>query len=96
MLGLDLLARSVCRRFAPTRVWPRVAANTAVCHQRVCSTATDPLPKPPADGSPRVYPEKVRGLVNEISGLTLTEVAQLNDLLKVRRLNKIPTGSSQA
>ena len=50
------------------------------------AAATDPLPVPPADGTPPVYSEKISGLVKDISNLTLSEVAQLNDLLKVRSI----------
>ena len=58
---------------------PRVQA---VCSQRWCTTSVEPLPTPPPDGAPRAYPEKLSSLVREISGLTLSEVAQLNELLK--------------
>ena len=58
---------------------PRVQA---VCSQRWCTTSVEPLPTPQPDGAPRAYPEKLSSLVREISGLTLSEVAQLNELLK--------------
>lgn len=43
---------------------------------------TEALPTPPPDGE-KVYPQKLHGLVDEISQLTLREASQLNELLKV-------------
>ena len=40
-----------------------------------------PLPQP--DGEPKEYSDKIKKLVEEISSLTLSETAQLGELLKV-------------
>ena len=41
-----------------------------------------PLPTPSLDGSPKSYSPKITSLVDQISSLTLLEVADLNELLK--------------
>ena len=42
-----------------------------------------PLDSPVFEGEEKVYPEKLKKLVDEISQLSLLEVADFNDLLKV-------------
>lgn len=81
-----LLNRNFGRHIPPSDVCPRVAAMAClVRHQRL---STEPLPKPPSDIAPRAYPEKLHSLVDDISRLTLTEVAQLNELLKAREAGR--------
>ena len=46
------------------------------------------LTSPPPD-SARVYSDKIRSIVNDISGLTLKETAQLNEMLKVTKNNNV-------
>lgn len=41
------------------------------------------LAAPPPDDAVKEYPEKIKSIVGEISKLTLLEVADLNELLKV-------------
>ena len=51
---------------------------------RVLSSAlVEPLSVPGPDGVAKVYPDKIRTIVENISQLTLLETAQLNELLKV-------------
>ncbi|EDV27307.1 uncharacterized protein TRIADDRAFT_20666, partial [Trichoplax adhaerens] len=42
------------------------------------------MPKPSADDQPKEYPEKIVNIVDNISQLTILEVADLNELLKAR------------
>ena len=46
--------------------------------------STEPLPEPHAEGKEKNYPPKIQNIVEDISKLTLLEVADLNELLKVR------------
>ena len=41
------------------------------------------MPLPRKDGEPRLYSEKIKNIVTQISTLTLAEVSDLNTLLKV-------------
>lgn len=41
------------------------------------------MPLPRKDGEPKLYSEKIRNIVTDISTLTLAEVSDLNTLLKV-------------
>lgn len=43
------------------------------------------IPPPTAAGSPRDYAPKIKKLVDDISGLSLLEVSDLNELLKVMK-----------
>ena len=47
------------------------------------SAGNDVIPPPPANASDKQYPQKIESLVSDISKLTLLEVADLNELLKV-------------
>ncbi|KAB7504164.1 39S ribosomal protein L12, mitochondrial [Armadillidium nasatum] len=49
---------------------------------RAYSTAVDPMALPTPDDESKEYPEKIKNLVNEISQLSILEVADLNSLLK--------------
>ena len=44
------------------------------------------IPAPSFEGEDKKYPEKIHKLVDDISQLTLLEIADLNDLLKVSYL----------
>lgn len=50
-----------------------------------CSTSRlySTLPEPVIDGQDKVFPPKLHTIVDDIGKLTLTEVADLNELLKV-------------
>ena len=51
--------------------------------QKCCSVADAPIPIPRKDGEAKLYSEKIRNIVEEVSKLTLAEVVDLNTLLKV-------------
>lgn len=54
------------------------------CSRVVCRFySAEPLAKPVADGESKVYSAKIETLVSQISELSLLEVADLNELLKV-------------
>lgn len=57
------------------------------------SCLSDALATPPLDGAPKQYSPKIQQLVNDITSLTLLEVSDLNELLKVKNTNKQKTGS---
>ena len=52
-----------------------------------CMRHDSTLAAPSPDNSAKEYPEKIRGIVDEISKLTLLEVSDLNELLKVLKTN---------
>ncbi|KAG9337865.1 hypothetical protein JZ751_027517 [Albula glossodonta] len=58
----------------------------ALCTLRTLRTSSaslsDPIPAPPLDGAPKQYSPKIQKLVDDIVGLTLLEVSDLNELLK--------------
>lgn len=60
----------------------------ALCSLRHLKTSaaspTDAIAAPPLDGAPKQYSPKIQQLVNDIASLTLLEVSDLNELLKVR------------
>ena len=49
----------------------------------VLRSKAESLPLPQPDGEPKEYSDKIRKLVEGISSLTLSETAQLSELLKV-------------
>lgn len=57
----------------------------AVRHLTTISPAchSDAIAAPPLDGAPKQYSPKIQQLVNDIASLTLLEVSDLNELLKV-------------
>ena len=59
------------------RMW-----NSTISSSRLCSLAA-----PEPDEAPKEYPEKIKHVVDEISKMTLIEVAELNDLLKVMHMS---------
>jgi len=65
--------------------------STAILQRRCISsssqlnnleTASSPIPPPWLENAPKVYDDKIVSIVNNISNLTLREVADLNELLK--------------
>lgn len=76
----------------------RIAIRTGICRCRLHNRpvlqahkaailssrqySTEPLPEPHAEGREKNYPPKIQNIVEEISRLTLLEVADLNELLK--------------
>ena len=65
--------------------------STAILQRRCISkssqlnnleTASSPIPPPGLENAPKVYDDKIVSIVNNISNLTLREVADLNELLK--------------
>lgn len=54
-----------------------------ICTNRLYSTATDVIQPPHAEGEVKTYPPKIEKIVQDISQLSLLEVADLNELLKV-------------
>ncbi|XP_029454954.1 39S ribosomal protein L12, mitochondrial [Rhinatrema bivittatum] len=55
------------------------------------------LASPPLDNATKEYPPKIQHLVNEIAGLTLLEISELNDLLKktlkIENMGMMPMGA---
>lgn len=63
-------------------------ALCALRHLKTSPTShSDAIATPPLDGAPKQYSPKIQQLVNDIASLTLLEVSDLNELLKVRVLN---------
>lgn len=48
-----------------------------------CSHQSEALASPPLDNAPKEYSPKIQQLVHDISSLTLLEISDLNELLKV-------------
>ncbi|XP_076458910.1 large ribosomal subunit protein bL12m-like [Babylonia areolata] len=69
---------SYCRRLAQKQL------KTCQClsANHLYSTSTDVIPSPHVEGQPKIYAPKIEKLVEDISQLTLLEVADLNELLK--------------
>lgn len=59
----------------------------ALCALRLLKTSApveaDAIATPTLDGAPKHYSPKIQQLVNDIASLTLLEVSDLNELLKV-------------
>lgn len=59
----------------------------AVCALRLLKTSpathSGAIATPPLDGAPKQYSPKIQQLVSDIASLTLLEVSDLNELLKV-------------
>ena len=47
-------------------------------------SSTQAIPEPQVEGQDKVFPPKLHSIVDDIGKLTLTEVADLNELLKVK------------
>ncbi len=68
--------------------------TAALCALRTLKTSSvspsDAIATPAFDGMPKQYPPKIQQLVNDIANLTLLEVSDLNELLKVQHTVKTP------
>ncbi|XP_030064532.1 large ribosomal subunit protein bL12m isoform X2 [Microcaecilia unicolor] len=62
-----------------------------------CERKNEVLASAPLDSAPKQYPPKIQQLVNEIAGLTLLEIVELNDLLKktlkIENMGMMPMGA---
>lgn len=76
-LCFQAMLRHVCQRFI--NVWPSRTLSCPYARRQFSSTIAEPL----ATSEPKQYPVKIRQIVDEISSLTLLEVSELNELLKV-------------
>lgn len=57
---------------------------SAVRYFRIsCALRNEPLPTPALENAPKQYHPKIQQLVDQIASLTLLEVSDLNELLKV-------------
>ncbi|XP_043090793.1 39S ribosomal protein L12, mitochondrial [Puntigrus tetrazona] len=97
-----------CSRYC-VRIALRTAANT---HRHSLQRAalrtlktspvspSDAIATPSLDGAPKQYSPKIQQLVNDIAGLTLIEVSDLNELLKktlnIQDVGMMPMGSMAA
>lgn len=77
--------RAACRLVKTRTVCSHQASRTLTTGSASPPNPESPLPPPPTPGSARVYPEKIQDIVNRISQLSLIEVADLNECLKVRK-----------
>uniref|UniRef100_A0AAY5KL78 Large ribosomal subunit protein bL12m n=1 Tax=Esox lucius TaxID=8010 RepID=A0AAY5KL78_ESOLU len=77
----------------PTLCALRTLRTSPACH-------SDVIASPPLDGSPKQYSPKITQLVNDITGLTLLEVSDLNELLKktlnIQDVGMMPMGAMAA
>lgn len=62
--------------------WPTICRPRIMTYFQTHQYNTQPLTEPSPSGEPKNYPVKIQNIVNEISKLTLLEVAELNQLLK--------------
>ena len=69
-------SRQQLQRQAPALCALRLLKTSPVTH-------SDAIATPPLDGAPKQYSPKIQQLVNDIASLTLLEVSDLNELLKV-------------
>ncbi|KAL8569543.1 hypothetical protein ACOMHN_002089 [Nucella lapillus] len=72
------VASNYCRRLAQKQL----KTYQCVCASRLYSTSADVIPPPHSEGEPKAFTPKIEKIVQEISQLTLLEVADLNALLK--------------
>ncbi|KAL4648719.1 39S ribosomal protein L12, mitochondrial [Arapaima gigas] len=68
--------------------------------QSSSATQLDAIASPPLDTSPKNYSPKIQQLVQDIAGLTLMEVSDLNELLKktlnIQDVGMVPMGAMAA
>lgn len=69
-------SRQQLLRQAPTLCALRLLKTSPATH-------SDAIATPPLDGAPKQYSPKIQQLVSDIASLTLLEVSDLNELLKV-------------
>ncbi|XP_004467560.1 large ribosomal subunit protein bL12m isoform X2 [Dasypus novemcinctus] len=89
-LGLRAAALRLARQQAPGVSTSRHMRSSS--HRRGEALAGAPL-----DNAPKVYPPKIQQLVQDIAGLTLLEISDLNELLKktlkIQDVGLMPAGS---
>ncbi|XP_069511377.1 large ribosomal subunit protein bL12m [Ambystoma mexicanum] len=63
-----------------------------------CARSNDALATPQLDNAPKMYAPKIQQLVNDIAGLTLLEISELNELLKktlkIQDVGMMPMGAA--
>lgn len=78
-----------CKYFSCTSCYSlrkfQVLSRVAVSHGTTRRKLSD-LAAPQADNEPKQYPEHIKRIVDDISKLTILEVSELNQLLKVNTL----------
>lgn len=74
--SLFLFYRQQLQRSTPALCALRLLKTSPATHSEALST-------PQLDGAPKEYSPKIQQLVKDIAGLTLLEVSDLNELLKV-------------
>ncbi len=71
--------------------------TAALCALRTLKTSpvspSDAIATPSLDGMPKQYSPKIQQMVNDIAKLTLIEVSDLNELLKVQHTDTTPAKS---
>lgn len=75
-VGILLSSRQHLQQQAPSLCAVRHLRTSSACR-------SDVIAAPPLDGAPKQYSPKIQQLVNDIASLTLLEVSDLNELLKV-------------
>ncbi|XP_006270761.1 large ribosomal subunit protein bL12m [Alligator mississippiensis] len=83
-----LPARLLLRQRLPVRLVRALSLERPQPSEALGPEPGEALPAAPRDTAPKQYSAKVRQLVQDIAGLTLLEVAELNELLK--QILKIP------
>ncbi|KAJ8283512.1 hypothetical protein COCON_G00023620 [Conger conger] len=94
--------RTVLRIAAQTQ--RRATRTPLLCGLRALKTSSaclsDAIAAPQFDGAPKSYSPKIQQLVNDIAGLTLLEVSDLNELLKktlnIQDVGVMPMGAVAA
>ncbi|BFZ03413.1 hypothetical protein BsWGS_06452 [Bradybaena similaris] len=84
-LLFDTKCLNYCRRLTCRSLIPALSSHGAKVQPQSCKYSTpaaDIIPPPEVDISKKLYPPKIQKLVDDISHLTLIEVADLNELLK--------------
>ncbi|XP_070580622.1 large ribosomal subunit protein bL12m-like [Ptychodera flava] len=76
------LCRCISFAVRQVRHVTRHTRHVAAIHRVHRYYNSEPLPMPAADGEAKEYSPKIKNLVDEISKLTISEITDLNDLLK--------------
>ena len=69
-------------RLTSLQLSPTLGCSSSLPYQHKLYS-TEAIPVPQAEGADKIFPPKIQSIVNDISQLTLLEVADLNELLKV-------------
>lgn len=81
--------RLVCARLTALFEWGARQQEPRVCTVRLMRCGSrrmgEALAGAPLDSAPKEYPPKIQQLVQDIASLTLLEISDLNELLKVSR-----------